>query len=232
MAESRLLRALACPLSFPKTERPSCQKYSRVTCKERSRGHTVSCFTVRREPLSLVNLRKRNLGSGDDDVPPRMDHYKAKATRHIFLIRHSQYHVDASLEKDRTLTPLGTWRELGPRVAPRPASLQVPLGLVSGVSSLDVNIVIVSNSQPVTPGRLWKHLLEQMLQADLRVVVGSRPWRQGPLESSCEWRVLLSLVKTPHGGSCCWWSSKALRGAVPLWPARWQVPPVHPLSLT
>ncbi|XP_043779582.1 serine/threonine-protein phosphatase PGAM5, mitochondrial-like [Cervus elaphus] len=26
---------------------------------------------------------------------------------HIFLIRHSQYHVDASLEKDRTLTPLG-----------------------------------------------------------------------------------------------------------------------------
>nr|XP_019604369.1 PREDICTED: serine/threonine-protein phosphatase PGAM5, mitochondrial isoform X2 [Rhinolophus sinicus] len=106
VAESRLPRALACPLAFPQTETPSCQKYSRVTCKERSREHTVY-FTIRREPLSLVNLRKRNLGSGDDDVPPRMDHYKAKATRHIFLIRHSQYHVDASLEKDRTLTPLG-----------------------------------------------------------------------------------------------------------------------------
>ncbi|XP_016001493.2 serine/threonine-protein phosphatase PGAM5, mitochondrial isoform X3 [Rousettus aegyptiacus] len=61
----------------------------------------------RREPLSLVNVRKRSLESGDDDLPNRMDHYKAKATRHIFLIRHSQYHVDASLEKDRTLTPLG-----------------------------------------------------------------------------------------------------------------------------
>ncbi|XDA85248.1 hypothetical protein R6Z07F_015024 [Ovis aries] len=61
----------------------------------------------RREPLSLVNLRKRNLESGEEELTSRLDHCKAKATRHIFLIRHSQYHVDASLEKDRTLTPLG-----------------------------------------------------------------------------------------------------------------------------
>ncbi|XP_059977984.1 serine/threonine-protein phosphatase PGAM5, mitochondrial isoform X6 [Lagenorhynchus albirostris] len=61
----------------------------------------------RREPLSLVNLRKRNLEPGEEELASRLDHYKAKATRHIFLIRHSQYHVDASLEKDRTLTPLG-----------------------------------------------------------------------------------------------------------------------------
>ncbi|KAI5756949.1 serine/threonine-protein phosphatase PGAM5, mitochondrial isoform X1 [Mirounga angustirostris] len=61
----------------------------------------------RREPLSLVNLRKRNLDSGEEELASRLDHCKAKATRHIFLIRHSQYHVDASLEKDRTLTPLG-----------------------------------------------------------------------------------------------------------------------------
>ncbi|XP_060048677.1 serine/threonine-protein phosphatase PGAM5, mitochondrial isoform X4 [Erinaceus europaeus] len=61
----------------------------------------------RREPLSLVNLRKRNVESGEEEMPSRLDHFKAKATRHIFLIRHSQYHVDASLEKDRTLTPLG-----------------------------------------------------------------------------------------------------------------------------
>ena len=26
---------------------------------------------------------------------------------YVFLIQHSQYHVDSSLEKDRTLTPLG-----------------------------------------------------------------------------------------------------------------------------
>uniref|UniRef100_A0A8C0SXW8 Serine/threonine-protein phosphatase PGAM5, mitochondrial n=1 Tax=Canis lupus familiaris TaxID=9615 RepID=A0A8C0SXW8_CANLF len=60
-----------------------------------------------REPLSLVNLRKRNLDSGEEELASRLDHCKAKATRHIFLIRHSQYHMDASLEKDRTLTPLG-----------------------------------------------------------------------------------------------------------------------------
>lgn len=61
----------------------------------------------RREPVSLINLRKRNVESGEEELASRMDHYKAKATRHIFLIRHSQYHVDGSLEKDRTLTPLG-----------------------------------------------------------------------------------------------------------------------------
>ncbi|XP_008851944.3 serine/threonine-protein phosphatase PGAM5, mitochondrial isoform X4 [Nannospalax galili] len=61
----------------------------------------------RREPLSLINLRKRNVESGEEELASRLDHYKAKATRHIFLIRHSQYHVDGSLEKDRTLTPLG-----------------------------------------------------------------------------------------------------------------------------
>ncbi|XP_011947519.1 PREDICTED: serine/threonine-protein phosphatase PGAM5, mitochondrial isoform X3 [Cercocebus atys] len=61
----------------------------------------------RREPLSLINLRKRNVESGEEELASKLDHYKAKATRHIFLIRHSQYHVDGSLEKDRTLTPLG-----------------------------------------------------------------------------------------------------------------------------
>nr|XP_045013676.1 serine/threonine-protein phosphatase PGAM5, mitochondrial isoform X4 [Jaculus jaculus] len=60
----------------------------------------------RREPLALINLRKRNVESGEEELPSRLDHYKAKATRHIFLIRHSQYHLDGSLEKDRTLTPL------------------------------------------------------------------------------------------------------------------------------
>ncbi|XP_010599115.2 serine/threonine-protein phosphatase PGAM5, mitochondrial isoform X2 [Loxodonta africana] len=61
----------------------------------------------RREPLSLVNLRKRNLESGEEELTSKLDQCKAKATRHIFLIRHSQYHVDGSLEKERTLTPLG-----------------------------------------------------------------------------------------------------------------------------
>nr|XP_026265470.1 serine/threonine-protein phosphatase PGAM5, mitochondrial [Urocitellus parryii] len=63
----------------------------------------------RREPLSLVNLRKRNVESGEEEQASRLDHYRAKATRHIFLIRHSQYHMDGCLEKDRTLTPLGNY---------------------------------------------------------------------------------------------------------------------------
>uniref|UniRef100_G3V9N1 Serine/threonine-protein phosphatase PGAM5, mitochondrial n=1 Tax=Rattus norvegicus TaxID=10116 RepID=G3V9N1_RAT len=72
------------------------------------RGHkTRHTFIIRREPLSLINLKKRNVESGEDELASRLDHYKAKATRHIFLIRHSQYNVDGSMEKDRTLTPLG-----------------------------------------------------------------------------------------------------------------------------
>ncbi|XP_014303703.1 serine/threonine-protein phosphatase PGAM5, mitochondrial isoform X2 [Myotis lucifugus] len=71
-------------------------------------GEALSVLSAtRREPLSLVNLRKRHSGSGDEDLASRIDNYKAKATRHIFLIRHSQYHTDAPREKDRTLTPLG-----------------------------------------------------------------------------------------------------------------------------
>uniref|UniRef100_G1TZI2 Serine/threonine-protein phosphatase PGAM5, mitochondrial n=1 Tax=Oryctolagus cuniculus TaxID=9986 RepID=G1TZI2_RABIT len=69
--------------------------------------HPVLASSAGREPLSLINLRKRNVESGEEELASRLDHYKAKATRHIFLIRHSQYHVDGSLEKDRTLTALG-----------------------------------------------------------------------------------------------------------------------------
>ncbi|XP_035562410.1 serine/threonine-protein phosphatase PGAM5, mitochondrial isoform X2 [Canis lupus baileyi] len=83
-----------------------CQPRFIRNCIEITRTR-LSYFNIRREPLSLVNLRKRNLDSGEEELASRLDHCKAKATRHIFLIRHSQYHMDASLEKDRTLTPLG-----------------------------------------------------------------------------------------------------------------------------
>ncbi|XP_046944629.1 LOW QUALITY PROTEIN: serine/threonine-protein phosphatase PGAM5, mitochondrial-like [Lynx rufus] len=72
----------------------------------------------RREPLSLANLRKRNPECGGEELASRLDHGEAKATPHILLTRHSQNHVDASQEKDRTLTPLGgeqaepTWLRL------------------------------------------------------------------------------------------------------------------------
>lgn len=118
-----------------------------------SRGteRAILCFNVRREPLSLVNLRKRGLEPGEEELTSRLDHCKAKATRHIFLIRHSQYHVDASLEKDRTLTPLGMWRGC---LLIREAGL---LGPVSSVLGPDVSFVINSNNQlNLTQDRLCK----------------------------------------------------------------------------
>ncbi|XP_071428516.1 serine/threonine-protein phosphatase PGAM5, mitochondrial isoform X2 [Pithys albifrons albifrons] len=77
----------------------------------------------RREPLALINHKKKNEETGEREVTSRLDHYKAKATRHIFLIRHSQYNVDGQADKDRTLTPLG--REQAELTGQRLASLGV-----------------------------------------------------------------------------------------------------------
>lgn len=142
-------------------------------------------------------------------MPPRMDHYKAKATRHIFLIRHSQYHVDASLEKDRTLTPLGTGGGSGPNWPQGRCPCRCSWGRrgpVAGTPGLDASIVTVSNYQPVTPNRRTSGLLQLECPA--------------------------FIVKTPHGGSRRRWSSKApmRRGA----PMAWKVAGTlcTPLTLT
>ncbi|XP_065502327.1 serine/threonine-protein phosphatase PGAM5, mitochondrial isoform X1 [Caloenas nicobarica] len=75
----------------------------------------------RREPLALINLKKKNEETGEEELASRLDHCKAKATRHIFLIRHSQYNLDGRADKDRTLTPLG--REQAELTGQRLASL-------------------------------------------------------------------------------------------------------------
>uniref|UniRef100_A0A803VYK7 Serine/threonine-protein phosphatase PGAM5, mitochondrial n=1 Tax=Ficedula albicollis TaxID=59894 RepID=A0A803VYK7_FICAL len=75
----------------------------------------------RREPLALINLKKKNEETGEEELAARLDHCKAKATRHIFLIRHSQYNLDGRADKDRTLTPLG--REQAELTGRRLASL-------------------------------------------------------------------------------------------------------------
>ncbi|KAM9329825.1 serine/threonine-protein phosphatase PGAM5, mitochondrial [Gastrophryne carolinensis] len=61
----------------------------------------------RREPLSLINLRKINGETGEEEFNTQVKKNKAKATRHIFLIRHSQYKLDGKMDADRVLTPLG-----------------------------------------------------------------------------------------------------------------------------
>ncbi|NXP38478.1 PGAM5 phosphatase, partial [Leiothrix lutea] len=75
----------------------------------------------RREPLALINLKKKHEETGEEELASRLDHCKAKATRHIFLIRHSQYNLDGRADKDRTLTPLG--REQAELTGRRLASL-------------------------------------------------------------------------------------------------------------
>nr|AAH85627.1 Phosphoglycerate mutase family member 5 [Danio rerio] len=59
----------------------------------------------KREPSSMVNgKRKESTGeNGSQDG----ENNKPRATRHIFLIRHSQYNLKGDGDKERFLTPLG-----------------------------------------------------------------------------------------------------------------------------
>ncbi|NP_001082456.1 serine/threonine-protein phosphatase PGAM5, mitochondrial [Xenopus laevis] len=75
----------------------------------------------RREPISMVNLSKINAETGEEELQLHLNKHKPKATRHIFLIRHSQYKLDGKTDFDRVLTPLG--REQADLTGQRLASL-------------------------------------------------------------------------------------------------------------
>uniref|UniRef100_A0A1A8P537 Serine/threonine-protein phosphatase PGAM5, mitochondrial n=1 Tax=Nothobranchius pienaari TaxID=704102 RepID=A0A1A8P537_9TELE len=68
-------------------------------------GHSWDFNWDKREPSTLSNGRKKE--SVTEDPSSEQDNSKPKATRHIFLIRHSQYNLSGSSDKDRILTPLG-----------------------------------------------------------------------------------------------------------------------------
>ncbi|XP_040203747.1 serine/threonine-protein phosphatase PGAM5, mitochondrial-like isoform X3 [Rana temporaria] len=74
-----------------------------------------------REPMSMVNLQKINGETGEEELNAKLTKHKAKATRHIFLIRHSQYRLDGKTDEERVLTSLG--REQAELTARRLASL-------------------------------------------------------------------------------------------------------------
>ncbi|XP_054906861.1 serine/threonine-protein phosphatase PGAM5, mitochondrial isoform X2 [Poeciliopsis prolifica] len=59
----------------------------------------------KRDPSVLSNGRKRD--SVTEDPSSEQDHSKPKATRHILLIRHSQYNLSGNGDSERVLTPLG-----------------------------------------------------------------------------------------------------------------------------
>ncbi|XP_026540721.1 serine/threonine-protein phosphatase PGAM5, mitochondrial [Notechis scutatus] len=69
-----------------------------------------------------MNLKKKkNEETGELEASSRLARYKTKATRHIFLIRHSQYNLEGQQDKDRILTKLG--REQAELTGMRLASL-------------------------------------------------------------------------------------------------------------
>ncbi|XP_067862236.1 serine/threonine-protein phosphatase PGAM5, mitochondrial isoform X2 [Heptranchias perlo] len=74
----------------------------------------------KREPISLIKPNKKNKEAAED-LSTQLENYKVKATRHIFLIRHSQYDLTATTDKERILTSLG--REQAELTGQRLASL-------------------------------------------------------------------------------------------------------------
>ncbi|XP_028852122.1 serine/threonine-protein phosphatase PGAM5, mitochondrial isoform X2 [Denticeps clupeoides] len=60
----------------------------------------------KRDPSSLTNGKRKQTSAGDDSGA-EVENSKPRATRHIFLIRHSQYNLNGSEDKERILTPLG-----------------------------------------------------------------------------------------------------------------------------
>ncbi|XP_047449057.1 serine/threonine-protein phosphatase PGAM5, mitochondrial isoform X1 [Mugil cephalus] len=59
----------------------------------------------KRDPSALTNGKKKE--SVTEDPSSEQDNAKPKATRNILLIRHSQYNLSGSSDKERILTPLG-----------------------------------------------------------------------------------------------------------------------------
>ncbi|KAI4873792.1 hypothetical protein NFI96_017981, partial [Prochilodus magdalenae] len=73
----------------------------------------------KRDPSLMVNPRKKeSSGEGNSSEP---ENTKPRATRHILLIRHSQYNMNGNGDRERTLTPLG--REQAELLGQRLASL-------------------------------------------------------------------------------------------------------------
>ncbi|KAL4636063.1 serine/threonine-protein phosphatase PGAM5, mitochondrial isoform X1 [Arapaima gigas] len=93
------------------------------------RSHTVEASGSgwdnnwdKRDPASLGNGKKVEMNN--DEVSTELESSKPKATRHIFLIRHSQYNLNGNGDKERTLTPLGR-REQAELTGQRLASLGI-----------------------------------------------------------------------------------------------------------
>lgn len=68
-------------------------------------GHAWDFNWDKRDPSALVNGKKKE--SVTEDPSSEQENGKPKATRNILLIRHSQYNLSGSSDRERFLTPLG-----------------------------------------------------------------------------------------------------------------------------
>ncbi|XP_034398364.1 serine/threonine-protein phosphatase PGAM5, mitochondrial isoform X1 [Cyclopterus lumpus] len=69
-------------------------------------GHAWDFNWDKRDPSALTNGKKTNAPAAEDPSSEQ-DNSKPKATRNILLIRHSQYNLSGTIDKERILTPLG-----------------------------------------------------------------------------------------------------------------------------
>ncbi|KAM6944185.1 serine/threonine-protein phosphatase PGAM5, mitochondrial isoform 4-T4 [Lycodopsis pacificus] len=75
-------------------------------------GHAWDFNWDKRDPSALTNGKKKTMTTtttapATEDPSSEQDNSKPKATRNILLIRHSQYNLSGTIDKERILTPLG-----------------------------------------------------------------------------------------------------------------------------
>ncbi|XP_069356638.1 serine/threonine-protein phosphatase Pgam5, mitochondrial isoform X2 [Maniola hyperantus] len=81
-----------------------------------------------REPESIVKPPKSGKPEDENRYNEQIEKAKAKAVRHLFLIRHGQYNLDGATDKERVLTELG--RQQADLTGKRLASLDIKWDLI------------------------------------------------------------------------------------------------------
>ncbi|XP_050459234.1 serine/threonine-protein phosphatase Pgam5, mitochondrial isoform X2 [Cataglyphis hispanica] len=82
----------------------------------------------RRDPKSLVKPMEINSENDENKYNEKFEAKKAKAVRHIILIRHGQYFLDGKTDAERVLTELG--RKQAEATGKRLAELNLPYSLI------------------------------------------------------------------------------------------------------
>lgn len=82
----------------------------------------------RRDPKSLVKPLKVKDENDENKYNEKFEAMKAKAVRHVLLIRHGQYHTDGKTDAERVLTELG--RKQAEATGKRLAEINLPYSLV------------------------------------------------------------------------------------------------------